>query len=70
MNFITPNVRENKSKYITYKILFSYYLVGREVGLVTRDGYDDFQSIQSTSASAVCMHNICTKIALCLEISK
>ena len=68
MNFITPNVRENKSKYIKYKILFSYYLVGREVGLITRDGYDDFQSIQSTSV--VCMHNICTKIALCLEISK
>ena len=31
MNFITPNVRENKSKYIKYKILFiSYYLVGRD----------------------------------------
>ena len=32
MNFITPNVRENKSKYIKYKILFSYNLVGKEVG--------------------------------------
>ena len=47
MNFITPNVRENKSKYIKYKILFSYYLVG----IVTRDGYDDFQSIQSCTLS-------------------